>query len=185
MVPQDCMIRAKHALVVIAQRGFQDKELAGTLLGLHSADFRVTLCGKEVDANCLGKLGGRQKTEIAMRDVNVEEFDRIAFIGGPGARALAEDAEALDLCRRFEEEGKIIGAICVAPLILAAAGVLDGHRATVFDAGKGEEIRFLEKHKAKFVPKTAVVVDAPIVTANGPEAAEEFGKEFAFANEKI
>jgi putative intracellular protease/amidase len=56
--------------------------------------------------------------------------------------------------------------------------VLRGRNATVWDDGKGTEIDLLERCGATFVD-TKVVVDDRIVTANGPEAAVEFGKVFA------
>lgn len=166
----------KTALVIVAKEGFQDKELEGTLTGLMAADFDVTIASTEA-GHCTGKLGGTVEAELALRDVVVSRFDRIAFIGGPGAHALAGDFDALNVARAAANEGMPLGAICIAPTILAAAGVLRGKRATVWDED-GEQQRILESHGATYTGEP-VTIDGRIITGNGPEAAEEFGKSFA------
>lgn len=166
----------KTALVVIAPQGYQDVELDGTLRGLRNAGFTVTLAST-AKGPCSGKFGGVQEAAIAMRDVEVSAYDRFAFIGGPGAAVLAENGDALDLTKRIHTSGKILGAICIAPTILASAGVLRGKKATVWDA-KGEQIALLTKHGATYTGE-AVTVDGVIVTGNGPKAAEEFGRVLA------
>jgi protease I len=166
----------KRALVVIAQSGYQDHELEGTVNGLLSGGLQVTLCSKE-EGECQGKLGGTVQSTIAMRDADTADFETIAFIGGPGARALAEDEDALDLAARFALRRKPMGAICIAPTILAAAGVLRGKRATVWnDDGKTDAI--LREAGATYTGEM-VTVDGLLVTGNGPAAAEEFGKALA------
>ena len=75
------------------------------------------------------------------------------------------------------EKQKILAAICIAPAILAKAGVLEGKNATVWSSvlDKGP-IKILEENGANYVEKD-VVVDGNIITANGPQAASEFGRK--------
>jgi len=164
------------ALVVIAQDGYQDKELEGTRNSLLAADFEVILASKEV-GTCKGSLGGIEEATVAMRDADVSDYDRVAFIGGPGAGAMASDPDALHLAQETARAGKPLGAICIAPTILAKARVLSGKKATVWDSG-GEQAALLEKYGAEYTGEL-VTVDGLIVTANGPLAAEEFGKTLA------
>ena len=166
----------KPALVIIAKEGFQDKELEGTRRGLKEAGFDITLASTEAGP-CTGKFGSTEQADIALRDVVVSRFDRIAFIGGPGAHELAENFDALNVARATVQANIPLGAICIAPTVLAAAGVLRGKRATVWDKD-GEQERFLVEHGATYTGEP-VTVDGLIVTGNGPEAAEEFGREFA------
>ena len=167
----------KTALLVIAQNGYQDVELAGTQNALLAAGFEVTIASKE-EGPCTGKFGGTEEALLAMRDVDPLAYDVLAFIGGPGAHALAEDPEAIVLAKSRFDTGKLIGAICVAPTILAAAGVLEGRHASVWDDGQGTQRRFLQERGAAFTADP-VTVDGRIVTANGPDAAEEFGRTLA------
>lgn len=126
----------------------------------------------------MGKFGEKIDATVALKDIVVENYDRIAFIGGPGAFAYASDADALKIANDAVRAGIPLGAICIAPTILAKARVLDGKKATTWDDGEGTQIALLEKMGATYTGDT-VTVDGLIVTGNGPEAAEEFGKAFA------
>ena len=57
-------------------------------------------------------------------------------------------------------------------MVLAKAGVLTGKKATVFKTK--ESLAALQQGGAEYVEQ-AVVTDFNLVTANGPEAAEELG----------
>jgi protease I len=164
------------ALIVVAQTGYQDHELEGTARGLAAGGFELVLCSKE-EGPCIGKLGTEMDATIAMRDADTADFDCIAFIGGPGAHALIEDEEALELAQRFSLRSKPIGAICIAPSLLAAAGLLQGKKATVWNED-GKQKGFIMSHGASFTG-ASVTVDGLLVTASGPASADEFGKTFA------
>ncbi|HLD32506.1 MAG TPA: DJ-1/PfpI family protein [Candidatus Peribacteraceae bacterium] len=164
------------ALVIIAQEGYQDRELEGTRNGLLSAGFDIVLASGET-GDCRGKFGGTERAALALRDAEVGDYDRVVFIGGPGAISLASDPDALRLAQETVRAGKPLGAICIAPTILAKAHVLEGRRATVWDSA-GEQAGILEQYGAEYTGEP-VTVDGIVVTANGPDAAEEFGKTIA------
>ncbi|HCI03843.1 MAG: DJ-1/PfpI family protein [Candidatus Peribacteraceae bacterium] len=166
----------KKALLIIAKDGFQDMELNGTRDGLVNAGFEVVLASSEA-GSCLGKLGATEEAEVALKDVNLNDFDRVGFIGGPGAFSLISDSSALNIAHETVRAGKPLGAICIAPLILAKAKVLGGKKATVWDSG-GEQQHELEKYDAIYTGQD-ITVDGKIVTANGPASAEEFGRTLA------
>lgn len=163
----------KNALIVIAKTGFQDHELEGARKGLMDAGFNIILASTDA-GSCTGKCGSTEQASIALKDVDVHSYDRIAFIGGPGAKALADDEHAKRIAKDTVAAGKILGAICIAPTILAAAGVLKGKKATVWNED-GEPSAFIESRGAQFTDEL-VTVDGKIVTANGPGAAGEFGR---------
>lgn len=165
------------ALVIIAAQGFQDKEFEGTRNGLIDGNFDIVL-GSTDRGPCTGKFGSKLEATVALRDCSIADYDRVAFIGGPGAHKLADDTDAQNIARATVAANKPLGAICVAPTILAKAGVLKGKNATVWDDGEGTQINLLKFHGAVYTDKS-VVTDGIIVTGNGPEAAEEFGKVFA------
>ena len=163
-------------LVIIAPQGYQDHEFDGTCSGLRRAGFEIVV-GSSNKGECHGKFGGVVQAGIALRDVKVQHYDRVAFIGGPGAKAYDADSDALRIARDTTIAMKPLGAICIAPRILAAAGVLQGRRATVWN-DDGTQGKFLEQHGAQYVPES-LVVDGLIVTADGPSVAEEFGRALA------
>ncbi len=163
------------ALLIIAQQGYQDRELAGTRKGL-GANYEITIGAKET-GTCTGKLGGKEEATVSLRDVDVKAFDRIAFIGGPGAATLASDSDALKVANDAYRAEVPLGAICIAPTILAKAHVLDGKRATVWNLDE-KQAHILTEYGAEFTDET-VTVDGLVVTGNGPDAAEEFGAALA------
>lgn len=166
----------KKALIIIAQEGFQDVELNGTRDELLKAKFSIVLCSKEA-RTCTGKFGAREEATVTMRDADVSDYDCFAFIGGPGAGALRDDPEALELARKIAASGKPWGAICIAPTILAAAGVLKDQKATVWNNDDKQGV-YIEGFGATYVPQH-VVQDGQLVTADGPDAAGEFGRVLA------
>jgi 4-methyl-5(b-hydroxyethyl)-thiazole monophosphate biosynthesis len=89
--------------------------------------------------------------------------------GEPGASHLKEDPRVLALLKRHAAAGKLVAAICAAPKVLAAAGLLDGKLATSYPG-------YLDDHPApgmRFVAQP-VVVDGRIVTSRGPGTAMDF-----------
>lgn len=164
------------ALVIIANDKFQDVELAGTEQGLRNAGFDIVLASVHA-GECRGKFGGIVQAALALSDIDVDAFDRVAFIGGPGARTLQENPDAHRIARETLEKGKVLGAICIAPTILARAGVLNGKKATVWNED-GAQDSFIENEGAVYTGDD-VTIDGLVVTGNGPEAAAKFGKAFA------
>jgi len=144
---------------------------------LVDADFAIII-GSKTKGSCTGKFGGNVEATVALKDVKVTDYDRIAFIGGPGAVAYASDPIALKIANATVRASIPLGAICIAPTILAKAHVLEGKKATTWDDGNGTQVALLEQMGAIYTGDT-VTVDGLIVTGNGPEAAEEFGRAFA------
>lgn len=160
-------------LFIVAQQGYQDFEYAAPKKILEEAGIEVSTASKE-GGTCVGKLGGMIKETLSLQDVKVENYDLILLVGGPGAIEYQHDSEVHNLIKEAFSKYKWLAAICIGPTILAYAGVLKGRKATVWNSdGKQEGI--LTSLGAKYT-REKVTVDGRIITANGPEAAEEFGK---------
>lgn len=56
--------------------------------------------------------------------------DIVLVPGGKGTRALAEDADFLAWLTRWSQDAERITSVCTGSALLAAAGLLDGYRAT-------------------------------------------------------
>jgi protease I len=165
---------AKKILMIIAPKNFRDEELQDPKLELEAAGASVTIASKKT-GSIRGMLGARVDSEVALDDVNVDDYDAIIFVGGIGASTYFNDGRALSITKDAFRKGKKICAICIAPVILANAGVLKGKRATSFE---GEYKRALEARGATYTG-TSVEVDGNVVTAFGPAAAREFGRTIA------
>ncbi|QLF94695.1 DJ-1/PfpI family protein [Pseudomonas sp. ABC1] len=57
-------------------------------------------------------------------------LDVICIPGGPGQIDLMDDATTLDFIRRISADCRLVTSVCTGSLVLGAAGLLDGYRAT-------------------------------------------------------
>lgn len=159
--------------MVVAQNGYQDHEY-DTPKKLFTADgFNVTTASSRI-GECQGKLGGTTTATLSINHVNVAAYDAVVFVGGPGAIEYQHDQGAHKICQNVVSANKVLAAICIAPLILAQANVLNNKQATVWNED-GKQAVILEDNGATFIDQD-VVKDEKIITANGPEAAKKFGK---------
>ncbi len=96
------------------------------------------------------------------------DYDMVVLPGGlPGTTHLRNDARILDLVRRMAQHGKYVAAICAAPSVLAAAGLLDGKRATCYPT-------CLDEFPRVNLQTAAVVEDGRLITSRGPGTAMDF-----------
>ena len=108
--------------------------------------------------------------DITLDEALVEDYDMVVLPGGmPGAQHLREDARIIALIQKMAAAGRYSAAICAAPTVLAAAGVLSGKTATGYPG-------FLEKmHLTDVTLSTdAVVRDGNVITSRGPGTAIDF-----------
>lgn len=159
----------KRALMIIAHRDFRDEEFREPKEVLEKNGFQVDVASSSTD-KAIGMLGLEYKPDLLLSAVKVEDYSIIAFIGGAGSREYWEDKKAHEIARESFTSGKVLGAICIAPVILANAGILNGKRVTVFQSMANR----LTSKGAQYTGK-AVERDGLLITAIGPSAAKDFG----------
>jgi protein deglycase len=156
----------KRVLVPLAE-GFEELEAVTLVDILRRAGLEVvvaSLAGSPVT----GAHGIRLEADATLAAVERQDFDLIALPGGmPGAQHLKDDPRIAALVRRLHGMGRPVAAICAAPMVLDAAGVLAGRRATSYPG-------FLEGADAAAVVGDAVVVDRGVITSRGPGTALDF-----------
>jgi cyclohexyl-isocyanide hydratase len=97
------------------------------------------------------------------------QLDVICVPGGFGVAALMEDAEVLDFLRRQAAGARYVTSVCTGALVLGAAGLLKGKRATTHWASHD----FLASLGA--IPtKGRVVRDGNLFTGGGVTAGIDF-----------
>ena len=162
------------ALFVIAPVEFRDEEYFIPKQILEEGGIEITTASTSDTST--SKFGKQVDVDMLIENAN-SDYDVIIFVGGHGARDYFDNQTALNLARKFLEEGKFVTAICIGPAILAKSGVLNDKMATVWASSNNKEgVDILEENGAKYVNQD-VVIDEKVITANGPEAAEEFGKK--------
>lgn len=168
----------KKAVFVIAQNNFHDTELLSPKAVLDQRKI-ITKIASLTKEPAKGKLGGVIKPDLSLDEIKVADFDALVFIGGRGSIDYFENDTALNLVKDFQKNGKILGAICLAPTILANAGALIGKTVT---ATSSQEENL--KNKGAEYTGMPVEVDGRVVTAKGPDAAQEFGEKIAYLLEE-
>jgi protease I len=165
----------KKILFIIAHEGFRAEEYNVPKKILEGADIKV-VTASDRDGAAVSSVD-RQKAgvDLVLENVNVADYDGIFIIGGPGASQYLENEQVYRIAREVAASGKIFGAICYSTRILAHAGVLKGRKATGWN--KDDELpKILLAVGAEYMPDPAYV-DGNLITANGPAAAEEWGRK--------
>ena len=75
----------------------------------------------------------RIEADILFEEADFTALDAIVLPGGlKGTQNLGAHEGVLSQIRSFAASGKVVGAICAAPTVLSAAGVLSGKQATCY-----------------------------------------------------
>ncbi|MEI6631831.1 MAG: DJ-1/PfpI family protein [bacterium] len=165
----------QKAVMVIAHDGFRDEEFLEPKEVLEASGIEVSVASSSL-LEASGKLGAKVKPDLLVKDIDVGSFAAVIFVGGAGASEYWDDPHAQRLAREASDSGKVLAAICIAPVTLARAGVLKGRRATVWPS----EAAALQSAGADYTG-SAVQRDGNIITASGPVAAREFAEKIVQA----
>lgn len=171
-------------LFVISHEDFRDEEYFITRDMLESLGINIVTASSD-KSPAKGIKGGEAIVDKLFSDVSPEDYSGVVVAGGRGIRAYFKNAELHDLLRSFFNAGKVVGAICAAPALLAEAGLLSGKKSTAWHTDEDMEYpNILTGSGAVFVD-TDIVVDGRIVTAKSPEYSRKFGEAIAslIANE--
>jgi putative intracellular protease/amidase len=119
------------------------------------------------DTGSLALLADATLDELAHPEI-------VVVPGGPGEAGARDDAATLDWLRAAHETSRWTTSVCTGSLVLAAAGLLDGRRATSHWSALGA----LRALGAEAVSER-VVVDGRIITAAGVSAGIDMGLTLA------
>lgn len=164
------------ALFLIAQDDFRDEELFDVKETMESEGIPC-IVASPTGETAHGKLGGTIEPDLAMKDVNIDDYETIITVGGPGAVGLINVPEYNELIKQGFEKNKLNAAICIAPTLLAKNNLLKGKKSTVWN-GDGEQEKVLTSHGAIYIDED-IVIDDNYISASGPKAAKDFGKALA------
>jgi len=168
-------VATMKVLLIIAPQDFQPQEYSETRRVLEEAGYTAVVASTTLEeAVSMAPEKLRVKPDLTIGDVIVTDYDAIIFIGGGGASVYWDDPVAHRIAQEAIAQGKVLAAICIAPVTLARAGVLQGKHATVFPADK--VVAMVQDGEATCTGEESVVRDGLIVTGNGPGAATEFGQ---------
>lgn len=160
--------QGEKILIIIPLKGFWDEELIKLKEIFEQNGLGVTVASSTIK-EAEGIFGIKIKPDIVLHGVKMTLYDAIVFVGGEGAVQYWEDPHAHRLIKEALRKGKVLGAISVAPIILSNANILKGKKATVWPT-LSNRLRC----SGAIYTGNPVEVDGNIVTADRPNAAEEF-----------
>jgi len=168
-------LKNKKIAMIISFRDFRDEEYFIPKDILEGAGVEIKTVSTQ-EGLAVGADGGEAEINLLIKDLNPAELDGIVFIGGPGALKYLDNEDFYKLARETIAQDKVLAAICISPVILAKAGVLEGKRTTVWSSPMDREpIRILKNYGAVY-QDAPVVIDGKIITGNGPAAAKNFAE---------
>ena len=164
----------KKLLFIVAHEGYQAIEFGESTKVLTNAGHAIVVASDK-PGTATGHDGSKVAVDCTVDEVDVNHYDAVFFIGGPGAMEHLDNQTSYAIAQQAAALGKPFGAICISTRILAKAGALQSKQATGWD-GDSELADIFAAHEVIY-RRTPVQVDGTIVTAVGPKQAQQFGQE--------
>ncbi len=167
--------------------GFQILDAAGPLAAFEIAGrycdgaYRLDVIAAEG-----GPIASSSTAAIGAGAFGAAACDTLIVAGGDGTRTAFRDERILKFVRRAAKRARRVTSVCSGAFILAAAGLLDGRRATTHWSRTAEFARRFPKVRVE--PDRIYVKDGPVWTSAGITAgidlalaliAEDLGEDIA------
>lgn len=162
----------KRALILIPE-GFEEMETVAPIDLLRRADVEVTLATSEESKQVKGRSGIVVLADCLFSEIVQSDFDLIVLPGGPGHTRLLDNDRILTWLREQNSAGKSIASICAGPIVLNAAGIIDGRPFTSHHSTSG--------NLPGRDPDSPVVVSDHLITSQGAGTATRFALELVAA----
>ncbi len=163
----------KSAIIFLAN-GFEESEalVPYDILKRASVDVTLAAVGSQL---VVESSHGLKVTADILSEKAQNRYDLVVLPGGmPGTKNLQASDVVRQIVLDANAEGRLVAAICAAPMILGTLGLLRGKKATCYPGFEN----FLEGATHE---RTHVVRDGNIITAAGAGAAIFFGLELVSA----
>ena len=155
------------SVLVVLMNGFEEIEAVAPIDLLRRAGARVVLASLGPEPTIIGRCSVALLAETTLAVAAQQPYDLIFLPGGPGVKHLRADARVVPLVQAQVAAGRLVAAICAAPLVLHDAGLLAGRRYTAFPATQDELPHILHDQR--------VVEDGPLLTSRGAGTALDLG----------
>ena len=156
----------KRVLVPLAP-GCEELEAVTIIDLLRRADVEVVAAGLS-EGPVTASRGVRLLPDTTLDEALESDFDMVALPGGlPGSDHLADDPRIDAVLRRMNQSGRLVGAVCAAPKVLARSGILQGKKATAYPG-------VLQAEKHEEITGNAVTRDGTVITSRSAGTVMDF-----------
>ena len=161
-------------ILLIAADGFQQEEFFEPMNYMREQGANVHVASMEKKSIKADTGEQREYTpELTFSDVNVDDYDGLIIPGGlRNPDTLRQQDEAVQIVRDFGASGKVIGAICHGPWLLAEADIVKGREMTSYPSIKTD----LRNAGAQWTD-SEVIADNGIVTSRNPDDIPAFNRK--------
>ena len=160
-------------VALFIENGSEDLEFIAPLDIMRRANLEVDLISANNEDFITSSHNVKIIADKKINEVNnILDYDAIVIPGGmPGSTLLRDNKKIIEFYQTMYNSGKLVAAICAAPIVLSAAGITDDKEVTSYP-GFDKEINYKNYNSDK-----AVVIDKNVITAQGPAVAILFGYE--------
>lgn len=162
---------SKKKIAVLFADGFEEIEALSVVDFLRRADIQAEMVSIKDSVDVVGSHGIKLKCDGILSNLKTEivtDYDGVVLPGGlPGAEHLRDSDSVMALIKQMSEAGKIVAAICAAPIALERAGLTNGKKGTAYP-GYNTELSYRE------FKEDIVVQDGNLITARGPATSIYF-----------
>ncbi len=152
--------------------GFEETEAIGCLDVLRRAEIDVKTVGIS-GKNITGSHGVTVVADMEADDVDTDNIDGVILPGGmPGTTNLQADERVINAVEYCAENGKLVAAICAAPMIFGELGILKDKMAVCYPG-------FEEHLEGAKIEDSFVAIDGNVITGKGAGASMLFGARIA------
>ena len=161
-------------LYLLLTNGFEEIEALGTVDFLRRCGLDVRMASVTGTRMVTGAHGIPVMADCLIRLGDIEASDGIILPGGmPGAETLRTNTVVRRMVEKMNAGGKLVAAICAAPMVLGDCGLLKSRSATCYPG-------FEDWLHGAIVPEGIdVVEDGNIITSRGPGLTIPFAAAIA------
>lgn len=120
-------------VAILAAPGFEEIELIAPLDILRRLNMEVMLAGVQSD-KVVSAHDVTVTTDTMLDKLHADKLDALVLPGGAGSWILRDTPEVIHLVKKMHEAGKLVAAICAAPIVLAKAGLVKDREITAYPA---------------------------------------------------
>lgn len=160
-------------IAVFLADGFEEIEALATVDILRRCGLFVQTVSVTSSLEVMGAHNISVLADCTIQDLEEDEIDAVVLPGGmPGTNHLQANEEVKRWILFAKEHEKLLCAICAAPKILGAMGILEGKKAICFPG-------FEQDLKGAVITGQRVVEDGQIITSKGAGTAHDFAFRIA------
>lgn len=153
---------------IFLANGFEEIEGLTVVDLLRRADLDIKMVSVEDSLNVTGSHNITVKADCLFKKADLDKADMLILPGGmPGTVNLLHHSELLQKIKEFHKDKKYVAAICAAPSVLGACGLLTGKNACCYPG-------FEEKLLGATIHYEPVIQDGNVITGRGMGVANDF-----------